>query len=103
MIIVYEKGNQESLNSAKKYYSEFKKATNLKFKLLKLRNVFIETSIILVGLGSKPIIPLKGGPYLAKDFGASYFDKNEIRRGEFEDIFNFVSFELLVKCQNATK
>ena len=103
MIIVYEKGNQESLNSAKKYYSEFKKATNLKFKLLKLRNVFIETPIILVGLGSKPIIPLKGGPYLAKDFGASYFDKNEIRRGEFEDIFNFVSFELLVKCQNATK
>jgi GTPase SAR1 family protein len=48
MIIVYEKGNQESLNSAKMYYSEFKKTTNLKFKLLKLRNVLIETSIILV-------------------------------------------------------
>jgi len=103
MIIVYEKGNQESLKSAKKYYSEFKKVTNLKFKLLKLRNVFIETPIILVGLGDKPIIHLKGGPYLAKEFGASYFDKNEIRRGEFEDVFNFVSVELLVRCQNVAK
>ena len=103
MIIVYEKGNQESLKSAKKYYSEFKKATNLKFKLLKLRNLFIETPIILVGLGNKPIIHLEGGPYLAKYFGAKYFDKNEVRREEFEDIFHFVSVELLVKCQNAMK
>ncbi len=103
MIIVYEKGNQESLNSAKKYYSEFKKVTNLKCVLLKSRNKFIETSILLVGLGSKPIIPLKGGPYLAKDFGATYFDKNEIKRGEFEDIFNFVSIELLVRCENTMK
>ena len=103
MIIVYEKGNQESLKIAKMYYSEFKKATNLKFKLLKSRNIFIETPIFLVGIGSKPIIPLEGGPYLAKDLGATYFDKNEIRRGEFEDIFNFVSVELLVKCQNAMK
>ena len=103
MIIVYEKGNQESIKSAKKYFSEFKKATNLKFELLKLRKIFIETPIILVGLGNNPIIPLEGGPYLAKDFGATYFDKNEIRRGEFEDIFNFVSVELLVKCQNAMR
>jgi len=100
MIIFYEKGNQESLKSAKKYYSEFKKATNLKFKLIKLKDVYIDTPIILVGLGGKSLIPLEGGPYLAKDLGATYFDKNEIRRGEFEEIFNYVSVELVVKCQN---
>ncbi|MHA1468434.1 MAG: hypothetical protein ACTSP6_10220 [Promethearchaeota archaeon] len=103
MIIVYEKGNQDSLISAKKYYSEFKKATNLQFKLLKLRKVLIETPIILVGLGNKPIIPLEGGPHLAKDLGARYFDKNKIRTGTFEDIFNFVSVELLIRCQKAMK
>ena len=103
MIIFYEKGNQESLKSAKKYYSEFKKATNLKFKLIKLKDVYIDTPIILVGLGGKSLIPLEGGPYLAKDLGATYFDKNEIRRGEFEEIFNYVSVELVVKCQNPKK
>ena len=100
MIIVYEKGNQESLKIAKKYYSEFKKATNLKFKLRKLKNVFIDTPLILVGLGSMSIIPLEGGPFLAKELGAYYFDKNEINADEFEDVFKAVSFELQVKCQN---
>jgi len=99
MIIVYEKGNQESLKLAKKYYSEFKKVTNLKFKLKKLRNIFIDTPIILVGLGSMPIIPLEGGPILANELGANYFDKNEISADEFEDIFEAVSVELLVKCK----
>ena len=103
MIIFYEKGNQESLKSAKKYYSEFKKTTNLKFKLIKLKDVYIDTPIILVGLGGKSIIPLEGGPYLAKDLGATYFDKDEIRKGEFEEIFNYVSVELVVKCQNPKK
>jgi GTPase SAR1 family protein len=99
MIIVYEKGNQESLKLAKKYYSEFKKVTNLKFKLKKLRNIFIDTPIILVGLGSTPIIPLEGGPILANELGANYFDKKEISADEFEDIFEAVSVELLVKCK----
>jgi len=99
MIIVYEKGNQESLKLAKKYYSEFKKVTNLKFKLTKLKKIFIDTPLILVGLGSEPVMPLEGGPYLAKDFGANYFDKNEISADEFEDIFEAVSVELLVKCK----
>jgi len=103
MIIFYEKGNQESLKSAKKYYSEFKKTTNLKFKLIKLKDVYIDTPIILVGLGDKSIIPLEGGPYLAKDLGAIYFDKDEIQKGEFEEIFNYVSIELVVKCQNPKK
>ena len=99
MIIVYEKGNQESLNLAKKYYSEFKKATNLKFKLRKMKKIFIDTPIILVGLGSMPIIPLEGGPILADELGAHYFDKNEISADEFEDIFEAVSVELLVKSK----
>ena len=100
MIIVYEKGIQESLKTAKKYHSEFKKATNLKFKLKKMKNKFIDTPTILVGLGSMPIIPLEGGPILAKELGASYFDKNELSVDEIEDVFNFISLELLVKCQN---
>ena len=99
MIIVYEKGNQESLKLAKKYFSEFKKATNLKFKLRKMKKIFIDTPIILVGLGSMPIIPLEGGPILADELGAHYFDKNEISADEFEDIFEAISVELLVKCK----
>ena len=99
MIIVYEKGNQESLKLAKKYYSEFKKVTNLKFKLTKLKKIFIDTPLILVGLGSEPVMPLEGGPILAKELGAHYFDKNEISADEFEDIFEAVSVELLVKCK----
>jgi hypothetical protein len=99
MIIFYEKGNHESLKLAKKYYSEFKKVTNLKFKLKKLRNIVIDTPIILVGLGRMPIIPLEGGPILANELGANYFDKNEINADEFEDIFEAVSVELLVKCK----
>jgi len=96
---VYEKGNQESLKLAKKYYSEFKKVTNLKFKLRKLRNKFIDTPIVLVGLGSTPIIPLEGGPILANELGANYFDKKGISADEFKDIFEAVSVELLVKCK----
>ncbi|GAG12772.1 unnamed protein product, partial [marine sediment metagenome] len=94
MIIVYEKGNQESLKLAKKYYSEFKKVTNLKFKLRKLKKIFIDTPLILVGVGSEPVMPLEGGPILAKELGAHYFDKNEISVDEFEDIFEAVSVEL---------
>ena len=33
IIIIYEKGNHDSLILAKKYYSEFKEATKLKFKI----------------------------------------------------------------------
>ncbi|MBY8986643.1 MAG: hypothetical protein KGD65_16340 [Candidatus Lokiarchaeota archaeon] len=98
IIIIYEKGNQDSIQLAKKYYSEFKKATNLKFKLRKLKKKVIDTPVVLVGLGSKPIIPLEGGPILASEIGAHYFDKNEISADEFEDIFYTVSLELLVKC-----
>ena len=64
-----------------------------------MRNIFIDTPIILVGLGSIPIIPLEGGPILANELGANYFDKNEIITDEFEDIFEAVSVELLVKCK----
>jgi GTPase SAR1 family protein len=99
MIILYEKGNQQSLKLAKKYYSEFKKATNLKFKLRKLKKILIDTPVILVGLGAKPIIPLEGGPILADELGARYLDKKEISADEFEDIFTVVSVELLVKCK----
>ena len=99
IIIIYEKGNRDSLILAKKNYSEFKKATNLKFKLRKMKKIFIDTPIILVGLGSMPIIPLEGGPILADELGAHYFDKNEINTDEFEDIIKAVFVELLVKSK----
>jgi len=99
MIIVYEKGNQESIKLAKKYYSEFKEVTKLKFKVRKLKMFFIDTPIVLVGLGTKPIIPLQGGPLLAEKLGAHYFDKNEISVDQFEDVFEAVSVELLVKAK----
>ncbi len=103
IIIVYKKGNRESLELVRKYYSEFKKTTNLKFKLIKLKEKYIDTPIILIGLGDTPIIPSEGGSYLAKELNASYFDKHVIDINEFEDIFTFISLQLLVKCQNALK
>ena len=103
IIIVYKKGNRESLELVRKYYSEFKKTTNLKFKIRKLKEKYIETPIILIGLGDAPIIPSEGGSYLAKELDASYFDKYDIGFNEFEDIFTFISLQLLVKCQNALK
>jgi len=103
IIIIYEKGNRESLELVRKYYSEFKKTTNLKFKIRKLKEKYIDTPIILIGLGNAPIIPLEGGSYLAKELDASYFDKDDIGFNEFEDIFTFISLQLLVKCQNALK
>lgn len=103
IILVYKKGNRESLELVRKYYSEFKKTTNLKFKLRKLKDKYINTPIILIGLGDAPIIPSKGGSYLAKELNASYFDKHEIDYNEFEDIFTFISLQLLVKCQNALR
>lgn len=98
IIIIYEKGNQDSLQIAKTYYSEFKKATNLKFRLRK-KKIFIDTPVFLVGLGSKPIIPSEGGPHLAIELGAKYFDKNDITVDHLEDVFFAVSHELLVKSQ----
>lgn len=74
--------------------------TIFKFKIRKLKEKYINTPIILVGLGDKPVIPLEGGPNLAIELGARYFDKKEITVDEFEDVFNLVSLELLVKCQN---
>jgi len=103
IIIVYKKGNRESLELVRKYYSEFKKKTNLKFKIRKLKEKFINTPIILVGLGDVPVIPSEGGSYLAKELDATYFDKHDIDVNEFEDIFTFISLQLLVSCQNALK
>ncbi|GAG54144.1 unnamed protein product, partial [marine sediment metagenome] len=103
IIIVYKKGNRESLELVRKYYSEFKKKTNLKFKIRKLKKKYINTPIILVGLGDAPVIPSEGGSYLAKELDATYFDKHDIDVNEFEDIFTFISLQLLVKCQNALK
>jgi len=103
IIIVYKKGNRESLELVRKYYSEFKKTTNLKFKIRKLKEKYINTPIILIGLGEAPIIPSEGGSHLAKELDASYFDKDDIGFNEFEDIFTFISLQLLVKCQNALK
>ena len=103
IIIVYKKGNRESLELVRKYYSEFKKTTNLKFKIRKLKEKYINTPIILVGLGDAPVIPSKGGSYLAKELDATYFDKYDIDVNEFEDIFTFISFQLLVSCQNVLK
>ena len=103
IIIVYKKGNRESLELVRKYYTEFKKTTNLKFKIRKLKEKYIETPIILIGLGDAPVIPTEGGTYLAKELNASYFDKHDIDVNEFEDIFTFISLQLLVKCQNALK
>ena len=99
MIIVYEKGNQESIKLAKKYYSEFKKVTKLKFKIKKFKNIVIDTPLILVGLGNMPIISSQGGPFLATEFGAHYFDKSEINADQFEDVFVAISVELLVKSK----
>ena len=103
IIIVYKKGNRESLELVRKYYSEFKKTTNLKFTIRKLKEKYINTPIILVGLGDAPIIPSEGGSYIAKELDATYFDKHDIDVNEFEDIFTFISLQLLVKCQNALK
>jgi GTPase SAR1 family protein len=100
IILIYEKGNKDSLLLTKKYYEEFKKATSLKFKLKKIKNIQIATPVVLVGLGAKPIMPSQGGPHLAIELGARYFDKTEITSEEFDDVFNLVSLELLVKCQN---
>jgi hypothetical protein len=100
IVIIYEKGNRDSLLLAKKYYSEFKNATNLKFRLRKGKRIEIETPVFVVGIGENLIIPSQGGPHLAIELGARYFDKKEISADEFDDVFNLVSLELLVKCQN---
>ncbi|NVM45411.1 MAG: hypothetical protein HWN79_10880 [Candidatus Lokiarchaeota archaeon] len=100
IVIIYEKGNRDSLLLAKKYYSEFKNATNLKFRLRKGKRIEIETPVFVVSIGENSIIPSQGGPHLAIELGARYFDKKEISADEFDDVFNLVSLELLVKCQN---
>lgn len=100
IVIIYEKGNRDSLLLAKTYYSEFKKATKLKFRLRKGKRIEIETPVFLVGLGENSIIPSQGGPHLAFELGARYFNKKEVSVDEFDDVFNLVSLELLVKCQN---
>lgn len=68
-----------------------------------MKEKYINTPIILVGLGDAPVMPSEGGSYLAKELDATYFDKHDIDVNEFEDIFTFISLQLLVKCQNALK
>jgi len=98
-IITYDKGDRESFELAKKFYSELKKVTNLKFKLKEIKGVYVDISITLIGFGESKLVTSEEGQSLAKELGAYYYEMSEIDEQIFGEALSYLSLQVITRCQ----
>ena len=99
VIFVYDNNNPESFEKIKLYFSELKGATNLKFKLKKKSNIYVEMPRILIETGDSELVSWKEGQSLAESIGAQYFKIPKINRSKFNELLTFLTLQIITRAQ----
>lgn len=98
-IFTFDKTNRESFDSIRKYYSELKEKTNLKFSIKRMKKQEFEMPIALVGLGGDSIIPYDDIYNLAKEFNAQYYEITDIDDDPFQEMLTVLTYQVSTRIQ----
>jgi len=93
-IIFFYTDKKESFNLIKKYISELKDKTNLKFSPRKQRDVSIDMPLAIVGLGTTSKDLYDEVSSLVKDLNGQYFDFINLNYDNFDEILKYITSHL---------
>ena len=103
-IIVYDKSEQDSFESAKELYKELKEGTNLKFRLRAGSRTYVDMPVILIGLGDGDNVIAGEGQSLTKEWSAyGYVEMQDTDSLNFENALGSLSLGIITNYQNALK
>lgn len=98
-IFTFDKTNRESFELLKKYFSELKEITNLKFRIKRLKEKKFAMPIALVGLGGESTIPYDEIYNLAKEFNAQYFEITDVEDDSFQQMLINLTYQVATRIQ----
>ncbi len=98
-ILVFDKSNQESFDLTKRYYIELKEVTGLKFSRRSRKVKEISMPLALIGVGQTKNIPIEEIYSTAKDFGAQYFDFEDIYDENLQETFTYLAYQVILRFQ----
>lgn len=98
-IFTFDKSNRESFDSIRKYSSELKEITNLKFSIKHMKNKKFAMPIALVGLGGDSIIPYDEVYNLAKEIDAHYYEITDIDDDAFQEMLTVLTYQVSTRIQ----
>ena len=103
-IIVYDKSERDSFESAKELYKKLKEGTNLKFRLRDRSRTYVDMPVILIGLGDGDNVIAGEGQSQAKEWGAyGYVEMQDTDSQNFENALGSLSLGIITNYQNALK
>jgi small GTP-binding protein len=103
-IIVYDKSERDSFESAKELYNELKEGTNLKFRLKDRSRIYVDMPVILIGLSNGNNVIAGEGQSLAKEWGTiGYIEMQDTESQNFEKALDSLSHGIISNYQNALK
>lgn len=103
-IIVYDKSNQDSFESAKELYNELKEGTNLKFRLRDKPRIFVDLPVILIGLSNGDNVVAAEGQSLAKNWNTyGYIEMKDTESQNFEKVLDSLSYGIISNYHNGLK
>ena len=97
ILLVLDRGKQESFENIKTYISEIKEMTELVFKMKKVKNKYIKLPIALVVIGDSNIPPNEEINSIVEEIGARRFNFPIINGYQISEILRYLSLEALTR------
>jgi len=99
IILVLNRGEQESLENIKNYISEIKEKTNLVYKVKNAKNKYIKLPIALVVIGDSNDFPNEEISSISDDIGAKRFDVSKNDDFPVPEILMYLSQEIYTRSK----
>jgi len=100
-ILTFDKGNRESFDLLKRYYSELKEKTNLKFRFKKLKNIYADMPITLIGIGKSDLIPMDEVYSFVKEINGQYVELDDIDDDSFQNTLTYLTYQVITRWLEA--
>jgi len=100
-IMTFDKGNRESFDLLKQYYTELKEKTNLKFRFKKLKNIYADMPITLIGIGKSDLIPMDEVYSFVKEINAQYVELDNIDDDSFQNALTYLTYQVITRYLEA--
>jgi len=99
VLLVFNTENRDSFEMVKKYFTELREITDLKFKVRRRFKKEIALPLSLLGIGNKLLIPYDEILSLANEMGASYGQIETIEDERFQDILRALATIIIFKLK----
>jgi small GTP-binding protein len=105
-IIVYDKSERDSFESAKELYNELKESTSLNFSSTSIdgSGIIVDMPVLLIALSNGDNVNAGEGQSIVKDWGAfGYIELQDIESKKFENVLTSLSLGIITNYQNRLK